>query len=1172
MTRVRLHSLKLQGFKSFPDQVELVFPGDVSAIIGPNGCGKSNVVDAMLWVLGEQSPSLLRLRQMGEVVFSGSAGRAPAGAAEVTLVLRSDDGHWRETDGTLEIRRRVYRSGPSEYRLNGRAVRLKDVVDELLTVGLGTRDYSIIEQGRVGQVLSARPTDRRILIEEAAGITRYKKRKHEAELKLEHTRQNLARLEDVIAEVERSRRQLKRQANQAARHQQYQDELLLNLRRLLNQEAHHLDGRRRELTRQRAQVENDVAAAAAALGSCEADLSQARAALEGGHGEVDEARSEVGALLTSRERLEAFVERSSDLIDSLRERLNHTRQESASIASSRTEIEDRCSEAASKLDELNEALAQVHDKVVDSETTETEARDQLRGAEARMEERRQDMLRTISSLTTTRNRLGETERELDRIRYTLTQLDQERARLVNRQSETSKRAEAAIADSRAATAATEELEGRRHQLLSKRAELAEGAAAATRDAEARGQELWEYRHRLVGVERDLARHTTAGTRLAEILPAATVAGQVSDYLSPSAELAPLLDRVWSDWLELPVILVDHLDSNQLEAVAELEERIRLVVATETPAASPPPPPSGAEPLLPLAGVAAEHTPWLARTLPPSYRCDSGELAQRLAAERPDSICIGPDEVVWRGRMMEPPTAGARLSGTLALRNQRQELRQEIEEAEKRTAAASDHRRRVTDELAAVEGDIRTLDAELVRAEQERARATTLEQSLLEERSRLERELTALDAELERRQTQQADLERRREKLQQEVVAIDDRNRRFEQEIEEATVSLQSQREETAECLRRLDRWRAEEQMAAERAAAASAEADRLGRERAGLDERLARSRAEIEQLAAELDRTEEEVVTSRARLVEEQGLLADARERERRMSEKVEETAARVEKLDREVRSRRDAHESVREALHAAEMELTRVDGEWERLREAAASELHTTPEALAGAELDTSDAPEALRKAIEQLRERLEKLGPVNLLALRELEELEERSVFLKEQRGDLVDALRTLDTTVREIDAVCTERFVDTMEQVNTVFHETFSRLFGGGSACLELVDPDNPLESGIDITAQPPGKKTQSVQLLSGGEKALTALSLLISLFRIKPSPFCILDEVDAPLDDANVERLADLITSMTEHTQFVMITHNRRTMARADVLYGVTMEEPGVSKTVSVRLED
>jgi len=276
--------------------------------------------------------------------------------------------------------------------------------------------------------------------------------------------------------------------------------------------------------------------------------------------------------------------------------------------------------------------------------------------------------------------------------------------------------------------------------------------------------------------------------------------------------------------------------------------------------------------------------------------------------------------------------------------------------------------------------------------------------------------------------------------------------------------------------------------------------------------------------------------------------------------------------LEKEVRIRRETHEQEREVLHGIEVEQTRAEGDWERLREHAADELSLAPEKLLESEPDPDNDPESLRTDIDALRAKLERLGPVNLLALKELDELEERSGFLTNQRNDLVEALRALDETIREIDATCTERFVATFEQVNEVFAETFSTLFGGGTARLDLVDEDDPLESGIDITAQPPGKKNQSVQLLSGGEKALTALSLLLALFRIKPSPFCILDEVDAPLDDANVERFADLVEAMTQHTQFVLVTHNRRTMARADLLYGVTMEEPGVSKVVSVRIEE
>jgi chromosome segregation protein len=1162
MSRVRLHSLSLAGFKSFPDKVDLTFPGDISAIIGPNGCGKSNLVDAILWVLGEQSPSLLRLKQMGEVVFSGATRRAPAGAAEVVLTLASDDGHWKEADGRLEIRRRVYRSGPSEYRLNGRSVRLKDVVDELLTVGLGIRDYSIIEQGRVGQVLSARPTDRRVLLEEAAGITRYKKRKHESELKLEHTRQNLLRLDDVITEVDRSLRQMKRQAGQARRHERLREQLHEALRTLLTIEVHAVDRSRRDVARRRAEIVNEVAAAAAALAGSEADLSETRARLEGVRTEIEGARTEIAELQASRERLEAFLERSSDLIDTLRESLDRARQDRLTLTSNRSELEHRIAEAAARQASLDEALAAVRASVDDATAAEAAGRTRLEEAESNANKQRQELLRAISSLTTTRNRLGGLEREQDRVAYALGQLEHERETLDRRFDESSSRYRAAADDSRAATTAAEQLDGRRRELVERRTLLQDETRASKDEAEHLGRELWKHRQRLAGIERELARHAAVLEQLGDLLPEGTVAGQVGDFLDPAPGLAPLLDRVWSDWLELPVLTAAGLTTDQVEALSAVEGRLRLAVAGGTARRVALATPEGAEPLLRDAGAADEHLPWLERVLPPAYRCPDGETAQRLAEEHPQAIFVGNDGVVWRGRTIEPPTGGARHHGALALRDERHRLAADIDQMSRREGAASSRHRDTARTLAEVDAEVTDVDGKLLRAEQERARAAAVEQSLGDEVARLRRELESVDLEAERTRTLAGGLVERRDKLEGEVTGLESRTAELEQTVDAAAATLATRRDEAADALRRLDRWQAEARLAEERSAAASAEHD----------ERIAKLAGDVERLGAELAATEEEIVRSRTRLAEEQGMLSSARDRERRLGEQVSEVAAAVTTLDAEVRQRRDEHDGARESLHAIEVEQTRLESQWERLRDAAIAELETTPEELLALEPNVEASPEALHDEIAGLRDKIDKLGPVNLLALKEVDELEERSTFLTAQRKDLVEALRKLETTIREIDAYCTERFVATLEQVNVLFNETFSNLFGGGSATLQLVDEDNPLESGIDITAQPPGKKTQSVQLLSGGEKALTALSLLISLFRIKPSPFCILDEVDAPLDDANVERLADLISSMSDQTQFVLITHNRRTMARAQILYGITMEEPGVSKAVSVRLED
>jgi len=1178
MTRIRLASLELEGFKSFADPVRLEFPGEVNAIVGPNGVGKSNVVDAILWVLGEQSPNLLRLKTMGDVVFSGNQRRKPAGAAEVAIALTADDGRWEATGGRLVLSRRVYRNGPSEYRVNGKSARLKDLMDELLSIGLGTRGYSIIGQDRIGRVLSARPTDRRVLLEEAAGITRYRVRKHEAELKLEQTRQNLARLDDVIAEVDRSLRQLKRQAGQARRFAKIEEELHRHQRELFTLLARNLTARRDEIARRRAQVETEVAGAASALGGAEADLAAARKELEAARARVEERRAEVGRLAASRERLEAFLERSADLVDNLRESLEANRRQVAGLRSAAASLEDDQGQAARRVSHLEEALEEVARRRTEAARSLEKARAAQAEAERAAAEARQDLLRTISTVTSRRNQQVEMARQHDRLSYTLGQLDHEEERLGRRRGELAEQFEAARTESAAAAARLEEARRRRDEAAAGRQSAAEAAAAAAREAEAVAHRLWEIRHRLTGIDGELARFHAAVEQVAQLIPESALAGQLSDYLSPAPGAAELLDRVWKEWLELPVARLDALPPGSLAAASTLEARARIVLMGEAPAAGGPtalptvPAPDGAEPLLPLAGIPEEHAPWILRVLPPAFTCQDAAVAARLAEEHPHALFLTAEGALLRGRTHELPTAGSRTRGALALRDERERLAADAERLEREEAGHRHRQAQLQEEAAALERDVDRSRQELVEAEQAHARAAAREQSLDGELKRLERELEAVRADRVRAAREKEELESRRGRLAGEVQELEERLEDLERAVENAAAQVESRRSASNEAQRELDRWKAEERLATERLATARAEAERLAARRREIEDRLRTLSAEAASLAERLKTTEEEIVRSRTRLVEEQGLLHAAREQERQQAEAVEAVAQQVTRLEREVAERRTAHDQVRTRRHELEVEATRLDAETAALEESANAELGLGVEVLAREEVEAGADPEELRATVEQLRARLDKMGPVNLLAVQELEELTQRSTFLHEQREDLVESLRSLNATIREIDATCLERFMETFQQVNAVLAETFAYLFGGGTARLDLADEDDPLESGVLITAQPPGKKNQSVQLLSGGEKALVGLSLLIALFRIKPSPFCILDEVDAALDDANVERLGELVRDMTDHTQFVLITHNRRTMTRADILYGVTMEEPGVSKIVSVRMED
>ncbi|MBD3853773.1 MAG: hypothetical protein IFJ96_03235, partial [Acidobacteria bacterium] len=753
------------------------------------------------------------------------------------------------------------------------------------------------------------------------------------------------RLDDVIGEVNRTLRQIKRQAKQAERHQKLETQLKEHLRSLFTIDAHRLDGQRTDITRRRAQSQNEVAAAAAALGGSDADLGRAREELEAARRETDAAREEVATLLGSRERLEAFLERSADMLDNLRASLDHAKTESTTLTSARSAVEERIADANTRHGKLESELESIRKDLEEAKKAHGAAEARLQTAEEAASRQRQDLLRTISTLTGSRNRLGDLERERDRLAYALGQLDQERERLENRRQELGESVRETADRSRSAAQAAEKVAARRRELADDRARLREQASTAKREAESLGHTLWELRHRLQGVERGLARQAAAAEHLSEVLPTDLMAGQLGDYLHPPADLAQVLDRTWREWLELPVVNTANLSPDQLEGLSELEGRIRLVVTGD----APPPPktvaPDGAEDLLQLAGAAPKNLGWLARSLPPTYRCSDLVRAQQIANEHPEAIVLCPDGVLRQGRILEPATASGRHPGALQLRTTQGQLQTQIEETAARTEASSCRHHEVSERLDRQSEELSALDADLVGAEQERARTAAVDESVTQDLGRVERELESVIADKERSRTQAAEIAERLTRLEGEVGELEERSHELEQAVEDAAIQCAGRREETSEALRELDRWRAEERLAVERAEAAQSESARLEGEAGALSERVGALAAEAGRLAGERQSTEDEVVRSRTRLAEEQGLLAAAREQERRLAEKVDATSTRVSALEKEVRLRRETHEQEREVLHGIEVEQTRGEGDWERLREHAADELNLAPE-----------------------------------------------------------------------------------------------------------------------------------------------------------------------------------------------------------------------------------
>lgn len=1159
---LRLAALRLDGFKSFADAVELRFPGAIAAIVGPNGAGKSNLADAIAWVLGEQSARLLRSQTMADVIFAGSPNRPPAGSAEVVLTLASAGSDWEETDGRLEISRRVLRDGTSDYRLGGRRVRLKDISDRLFDAGLGTRAYAIIEQGRIGQVLSLRATDRRALFEEAAGISKYRVRRHEAELKLAETRANLLRINDVIAEVRRALEAARRQARRAEKHRRLRRELA-EVRGLLF--AARLQELNETLRQRQCQLNDAVgqdAQLAAALAAAEVELASRRASLDRTQQALATRQAELATLDAAVSRREAEERAAAGGAAEAQARRQACLDEARRVAAAAAELGTRSESLAAALVAAQAAAATAREEAAHQAEALEAMATAARRASAAAEDGRRRLLSAVAAAAEARNRWHRLEVEGEQAAMQRQRLEREEARLSEHLARIAERETQAHQEEQAALAQTQAAEEAvrlaQHQLAADAVEIAKYEAARDHAAHRRR----ELQHEVEHLEARMAQARALPQALARAVRETDVLGVVSDFLDPAPELTPLLDRAWGDALSLPVLASRQALAEIPRHLSGEEGTVEVVVADPTL----PPRPS---PLLDAAGVSPQQRGWLSHALPPARLAASEEEALALVRQNPDLVVLLPDGSRWRGARVEFPGSRRKTQGVLELRARWREahaqlasVRAEEESATAQLAAARERQAAGRAALTAAEDTAR-------RAAQAAATTASTREGLHREHVRLEKELEALRFELLRLQEDQETLARRRRDAAAEAERLAALSRAAEKEMEILVAAAERAREQEAAG-----------RAAAERAAGAAA----LAEERVGAREReLAHHRRELERLARRQEELQRQAAEAEERAAAAHAAIAQARadlrqllsrntdlQREvARAAAELEESRAAAVAAEREVAARRHAHLQAREQVHAARLASAEVESALVHLQDTIAMTLGDTPLP------EQPPAPEhlpALQAREKELERELEEMGPVNELAVSERDELEKRFAFLSEQRRDLERSLASLADTVRELDATCAARFVATLQEVGEAFAAVFRELFGGGEAHVELSDPDHPLDSGVEIRVRPPGKHTQSVLLLSGGEKALAAVALLIGLFRVRPAPFCVLDEVDAPLDDANVERLCRLLREMSRDTQFVLITHNRRTMAHADVLYGVTMEEPGVSRLVSVRLEE
>jgi chromosome segregation protein len=1146
---MRLSRLELSGFKSFAGSVELPFDQGVTAIVGPNGCGKSNISDAVRWVLGEQSPRLLRGGKMEDVIFQGSTGRRPVNVAEVSLVFDNSDGSLPIAYQEVVVTRRLSRSGQSDYLLNRSPVRLRDIQDLLRGTGLGADAAVVMEAKMIEALLSEKAEERRALFEEAAGIGLYRDRKKSTERRLEETAADLARLEDLIAEVQTQVRSLARQRGRAERYGKMIEERFGIAMTLVRRELEDFDLALGSLGVRARELAEALPAARSRLSDAEQQREarvQARHTAEARRTEVErrlaDAKLEVG-------RLESDLALAAERLSNAAQR-RHTAAEERAQAEQRSARAVREHEAA----EVERAgagrdLAAVQGELNARTGDETEVRGRLTAERAAVRELEEALQRRAESARALELEGAALDRERSELREQLALATAERQDRETAARESERQAEAATQrvarDAHAAVRAVEALQHARRQVASLQ-EQEMSARSARRQSEAALAQIEARRDALSELDRE---HVGLAPGAQALLKAKLdgVLGPLADFVRTSRRDAELAERLLGEWLHAVLVR----DASVIEAIRAWHSATQPGPLVLLPCVPGPRLGADGHPLKDEVRVDGPAAAWVRALLAGHEVLGGGALRRANGAVFLDSAT---------------PTA----SGPL-------QRRAELEALEKEAGEGAAHRDRA---LRTEESIVTELAA---------AEAALAEAGHVAEQARR----TELDAGAEKGEADRGLIHARRQA--EEAAAQVDRLTRRLGEVESRLTGLQAELQE-----RELERVRFAEQLGAERAGLADLEAQQeAAREQrvrwqveaaqvearlAAASERAGRADADAtasrEQAAAraeEIARIERESASLTTQRAQWEDALQERRLSVTELENAAKEAEAHVGMTEDDLSQAEGALDQARKALaalgdeeHRLQLERTEAEGRKRGLIERVETEWRKPLDTL------LADAPEVpgdlawLREENERLRGAIDAVGPVNALAVEEHAEETKRLDFLMTQRDDLVTARNSLQQAAREIDQTAKAMFLESFGKVRDHFRSVFQTLFGGGECDVRLANEDEPLESEIEIHAAPRGKRTQRIHLLSSGERTLVAVSLLFAIFLAKPSPFCLLDEVDAPLDDANVGRYVRLLAEFKEQTQFIVITHNPRTMQAADAVYGVTMQEPGVSTIVGVRL--
>ena len=1307
---LKLKKLQILGFKSFCDRTELKFPGDgIAAIVGPNGCGKSNISDAISWVLGEQSAKSLRGAHMTDVIFAGTRERKPTGMAEVTLHLvdpqvyegkidtpvidirdEMPDQDWDESSlraqrereveeyteevrpgqtdeievtaataagndlsaatpgaapaanqeaspslsasdgassaspeasasgdqggyatvggpqvvlkirrrkfkttfkkGEIAVTRRLFRSGDSEYLLNGKLCRLRDIQDIFMGTGLGPESYALIEQGRIGQILSSKPTDRRNIIEEAAGITKFKTRKRLAEARLADAKQNLARINDIFDEVTRQMNSLKRQAAKAERYAKLRDEMREQLRIVLASRFTELEAQARQLEAELSQLTGELhtrADAVQAMDSEHAERTQHGYAIDLASKQTRERLSQVRLEM---ERAAARRRNNEERCAELTARAAAAEAEAGSASAQLQSLQNELETNQQVLESAAADVASAQQERNQRQSESQQAAQRLSEVEHNQEQQRRQMLDAVNTASGVRNRITQTEeriaalrREAERLQQELNSANQQVESFGGQRGQVSLEFESATELSRSIAARLAEA---RTQIAEKR--TAEIEAKKQLDAmRSESAKLQGKRASLEAVIKEHGFSTESVRKLlrsGQLTGASAPVGVLADFIDVEDRYEGVVDEFLRDELNFIVVkswdaanaglnllrsdvegratFLVHPDDSQAKFSFVFDETMRAHLREDR-----------VIPLKDCIRVPENFGTSLEVILPKlgnGYIVPDSETGRALALENPDAFYLSLSGECFHNVTV---TGGKKLAeGPLQMKRDLREVQRQIEELARALAAQEQSVARLGSEIQGLTSLLDNLEGERRDSDQKVMTSGHSLRQLESEMARVRERITGYERELQRvageRQSRETFIAERHQELEEQEakrVQLEAQMSAAQEHVAELRLARDAAAQAASEVMARVAGLE-------ERRRAAAASLARIQSMVAEVNQRVNSLRSQLEGAAAEKAQREQENELLASKLVEWQSESELAQAREQELALESEQLRARLAAIESELKAAREVLDQVRDRRGELSAQAAKTASDSEHLVETCIQELSQSREELLADESLAHQSGEELaatEATYREMRARLEGMGPVNMMALEEYKETAQRHEFLETQRKDLLDSIENTQNTIKEIEEISRGKFNEAFEIINANFTRTFKKLFGGGEAWMKLTDEENSAESGIDIVASPPGKKMQNVLLLSGGEKAMTALSLLVGIFQFAPAPFCILDEVDAPLDDANVTRFGELMREMSMETQFIIITHHKKTMSMAPVMYGVTMQEPGVSRIVSVR---